>query len=127
MRFLLSRREAGFSFVETIVAFVIVALAATAITLLGTISVRASSEAQARFFALQQAEFLLWQALEGDPSALASSGTFSDENWSWSRTIQPLSVNPDILKVEVSVNWQVGSRSQMTNLMTYRAGLDDDN
>lgn len=117
--------QAGFSLVETLVAFVVLAGAAAGSLAALTTAVRAADEAEARFLALQMAERLLWEARTGDPAAYPETGVYGQDRLVWTRTIAPVAVSEDILSVSVSVRWRTGREDKAIALQMYRRGYED--
>lgn len=117
--------EAGFTLVETLVAFIVLAAGAVGVLIGLHTAVRASNEALAREHALELAEMLLWQARAGDPEELASTGAAAD-GLNWAREIQPLAANPNVFRIDVRVPWRSGREEKQVELVTYRRGYDDD-
>ena len=116
--------EDGFSLVETLVAFVVVATAAVGVLSGVRTAIRATAEE--RFFALQTAEALFWSARTGDPAELETEGVYGEEGLVWSRTITPLAISDDVLEVRVEVPWRVGQEIKSVSLVGYRQGFDDE-
>lgn len=117
--------EAGFTLVETLVAFIVLAAGAVGVLVGLQTAVRASNEALAREHALEMAEMLLWQARAGDPEELATTGEAAD-GLSWTREIRPLAANPNVFRIDVHVPWRSGREEKQVELVTYRRGYDDD-
>lgn len=117
--------EAGFTLVETLVAFIVLAAGAVGVLVGLQTAVRASNEALAREHALEMAEMLLWQARAGDPEELATTGEASN-GLAWTREIRPLAANPNVFRIDVSVPWRSGREEKQVELVTYRRGYDDD-
>lgn len=119
-------KEDGFSLVETVVAFVVVATAAVGVLAGVRTAVRASTEAQERFFALQMAETLFWRARTGDPAELATEGPYGEDGLVWRRTISPLAISDDVFEIRVEVPWRVGQDIRSVSLVGYRRGFEDE-
>ena len=112
--------------VESVVAFVVVATAAVGVLAGVRTAIRATAEAEERFFALQTAEALFWSARTGDPAELETEGLYGEEGLAWTRTITPLAVSDDVLEVRVEVPWRVGQEIKSVSLVGYRRGFDDE-
>ena len=121
-----STHEDGFSLVETLVAFVVVATAAVGVLSGVRTAIRATAEAEERFFALQMAESLFWSARTGDPAELETEGLYGEGGLAWTRTITPLAISDDVLEVRVEVPWRVGQEIKSVSLVGYRRGFDDE-
>lgn len=116
----------GFTIVEALVAFVVVAIGGAGLVLGLQSAVRAVEEAEQRFKATELAEELVWAARKGDPAQLASSGPIMQSGLSWRRTITPLAVNADVLRIEVLVPWTVGAQRREVRVVSYRRGYESD-
>ena len=117
--------ESGFTLIETLVAFLVLAAGAVGVLVGLQTAIRASNEALAREHALEMAEALLWEARAGDPAELATTGSAAD-GLIWTREITPLAANPNVFRVDVRVPWRSGHEEKQVTLVTYRRGYDDD-
>lgn len=116
--------KAGFMMVETLAAAALAAIVGSGLVAALASADARGAEARTRAAALRQAEFLIDEARQANPSqVLQAEGTIPSPALSWTRTIGPLDGSQSTLeRVEVTVSWTTGRKQGETHLEIYRVG-----
>ncbi len=121
-----ARRQAGFSLLETVVAFAITAMALVALYQAAGGALQRVGESGAYTYALALAESLLSEHGEVPRGGLAASGE-TEDGFGWEiRSAQVEGVGESVLsplplyRVDVSVTWRSGFRDHRVDLVSIR-------
>lgn len=126
-----ARIQRGFSLLETLVALAVLAIALGVIYQIFGTSLRNMQYAKDYSYAQMLAESKLSELSKGIPvKEGAYEGEFNDK-YSWQMDVAPLPVisedgddEVDKFRVDFSVSWNAGKRTQMITLRTYRLSVE---
>ncbi|WP_300381594.1 type II secretion system minor pseudopilin GspI [Henriciella sp.] len=118
-----SRKQAGFSLVETVAALGILSLAAVPLMQVSSEALQNTARLESRFLARTTAENVLSRAM-ADPEQVSAGQTSGTEtqlgrNFNWTLTVYPTE-RPQLFRLEVTVS-QTGRTQTIARLITLKS------
>lgn len=122
-------RNRGFTLLEVLVAFVVLAVILTLVLRLAATISRASGLSADYAMATLQAENILAEAQYAQELPVGSTGGVSGGQWHWQRRVTPyheadrvFDVNAawQLVRIDIDVNWSRGGRDRSMSMTTLR-------